>query len=159
MANIVRLDICEGKPRSFVFDEDVQNGYFLEITGKVENVFLNGVDYEAYAVELADKDSKMEDVLFHKSVENMYDERMMKQDFVLEAGKVGRGYVVTRGDIVTIPATMVNTQELNAKLALANGGKLKAVEEDDIAIAVIEAVEDIVIPGAEPQESIVIRFL
>ena len=158
MANIVRLDICEGKPRSFVMDENVENGYFLEITGKVENLFLNGVDYEAYAVKLADADSKMENVLFHKSVENMYDERMMKQDFVLEAGKVGRGYVVTRGDIVTIPATMAGTKELNAKLALGAGGKLVVAGADN-AIAVIEAVEDIVIPGAEPQKSIVIRFL
>lgn len=158
MANIVRLDICEGKPRSFVMAQDVENGYFLEIKGKAENKQLGGVDYEAYDVELADADSKIENVLFHKSVENMYDERMMKQDFVLEAGRVGRGFVVTRGDIVTIPATMADTKALNAKLALGAGGKLETAGGDN-AIAVIEAVEDIVIPGAEPQESIVIRFL
>ena len=153
MANIVRLDICEGKPRSFVMAQNVENGYFLEIIGKADNVQLDGVDYEAYKVQLADAESKIEDVLFHKSVENMYDERMMKQDFVLEAGRVGRGYVVTRGDIVTIPR--VEGVNVGDKLELGANGLL--VKGGDLAI--VEAIEYINVPEADAQESMVIRFL
>ncbi len=28
--NIVRLDIIEGKPRTFVYDKNLENGFFLE---------------------------------------------------------------------------------------------------------------------------------
>ena len=41
--NIVRLDIVDGKPRTFVADEVLENGYFLEIKGKAKNDIL-GVD-------------------------------------------------------------------------------------------------------------------
>ena len=62
MANIVRLDIVEGKPRTFVPDFAVENGYFLEIVGKAQNMF-EANDYEAYAVALADGETKRENIL------------------------------------------------------------------------------------------------
>ena len=158
MANIVRLDICEGKPRSFVMAQDVENGLFLFIEGKADNAQLEAVDYEAYKVRLAKAGDDIGLVLFHKSVENMYDEKMARQDFVLKAGQVGRGYVPTRGDIVTIPVELMNDLAVGEKLALGADGKLVGAGASN-AIAIVEAKEDIVIPGAEPQASAVIRFL
>ena len=177
MANIVRLDIMEGKPRTFIADEALENGYFLKIVGKAENDVLGGTDYEAYKVEKADADTELGDLLFHKSVENMYDERLLKKDFVLEAGKPGRGYVPTRNDIVTLPIAMCGIEivsetpdaEVGDKLFLGADGKL--AKSGTLAVAKIEAFEDIVIPmykgqfGADNayedvvQKSVVIRFI
>lgn len=170
MANIVRLDIMEGKPRTFVADQALENGYFLKIVGKANNVELGGVDYEAYKVELAGADTEVGDLLFHKSVENMYDERLMKKDFILEVGKPGRGYVPTRNDVVTIPTSLVEGEDLavNDVLYLGEGGKLTKTP-GTVKVAKVEALEDIVIPmykgqfgGAKEddvvQKSVVIRF-
>ena len=157
--NIVRLDIVEGKPRTFVADKALENGFFLEIKGKAQNAVFGAVDYEAYAVELANASTAREDLLFHASVENMYDERMLKPDFELEAGKPGRGYQLVMGDIVTIPKGDLDVSA-GDKLGLGADGKLVKGG----AFAVVEAVEDIVVPlydmGADyVQESIVIRVL
>ena len=106
--NIVRLDIVDGKPRTFVADEVLENGYFLEIKGKAKNEILGvEVDYEAYKVQKAGATTKRVDLLFHASVENQYDERKLKIDFELEAGRPGRGYMLQLGDVVTIPASLV----------------------------------------------------
>lgn len=168
MANIVRLDIVEGKPRVFVAHADVENGYFLEIVGKAENPELGVLaDYEAYKVQLATAATKRGDLLFHCSVENMYDERLMKQDFVLKKDQVGRGYQLVTGDIVTIPAEMVgatvNSGVVNGiavgdKVKLAAAGKLAKDSTGADAIGVVEAIEDLTIPEADPQASVVIRF-
>ena len=85
--NIVRLDIVDGKPRTFVADEKLENGYFLEIKGKAKNDIL-GVqsDYEAYKVQKANADTKRVNLLFHASVENQYDERKLKIE-------IGRAHV------------------------------------------------------------------
>ena len=106
--NIVRLDIVDGKPRTFVAEEALENGYFLEIKGKAKNEILGvEVDYEAYKVQKAGATTKRVDLLFHASVENQYDERKLKIDFELEAGRPGRGYMLQLGDVVTIPASLV----------------------------------------------------
>ena len=47
--NIVRLDIVDGKPRTFVADEVLENGYFLEIKGKAKNEIL-GVEEESVPI-------------------------------------------------------------------------------------------------------------
>lgn len=158
--NIVRLDIMEGKPRTFVHTTNLENGYFLEITGKVANAELSvDADYEAYSVKLATATTEIGDLLFHKSVENQYDERLLKSDFELQAGRPGRGYVPTRNDIVTIPAEMcgatvdgsslaVSGIAVGDKLKLTAGGKLakSTGTEGDIVVAKVEAIENIVIP-------------
>ena len=106
--NIVRLDIVDGKPRTFVADEVLENGYFLEIKGKAKNDILGvEADYEAYKVAKANANTKRVDLLFHASVENQYDERKLKIDFELEAGRPGRGYMLQLGDVVTIPVALV----------------------------------------------------
>ena len=146
--NIVRLDIVDGKPRTFVANEALQNGYFLKITGKAENGILGvDADYEAYKVAKANANTKRVDLLFHASVENQYDERKLKIDFELEAGRPGRGYMLQLGDVVTIPASLVTGELAVGKgLKLAEGGKLAVANEGDVIIAKVEALEDIIVP-------------
>ena len=146
--NIVRLDIVDGKPRTFVADEVLENGYFLEIKGKAKNDILGVVaDYEAYKVAKANANTKRVDLLFHASVENQYDERKLKIDFELEAGRPGRGYMLQLGDVVTIPASLVTGELAVGKgLKLAEGGKLAVAQEGDVIIAKVEALEDIIVP-------------
>ena len=146
--NIVRLDIVDGKPRTFVADEVLENGYFLEIKGKAKNDILGvEADYEAYKVAKANANTKRVDLLFHASVENQYDERKLKIDFELEAGRPGRGYMLQLGDVVTIPASLVTGELAVGKgLKLAEGGKLAVANEGDVIIARVEALEDIVVP-------------
>ena len=147
--NIVRLDIVDGKPRTFVADEVLENGYFLEIKGKAKNDILGVVaDYEAYKVAKANANTKRVDLLFHASVENQYDERKLKIDFELEAGRPGRGYMLQLGDVVTIPVALVGGDGLavGKGLKLAEGGKLAVANEGDVIIAKVEALEDIVVP-------------
>ena len=146
--NIVRLDIVEGKPRTFVAGQNLQNGYFLEIKGKAKNDILGvEADYEAYKVAKANANTKRVDLLFHASVENQYDERKLKIDFELEAGRPGRGYMLQLGDVVTIPVALVTGELAVGKgLKLAEGGKLAVANEGDVIIAKVEALEDIVVP-------------
>ena len=146
--NIVRLDIVDGKPRTFVAEENLQNGYFLEIKGKAKNEILGvEADYEAYKVQKAGATTKRVDLLFHASVENQYDERKLKIDFELEAGRPGRGYMLQLGDVVTIPASLVTGELAVGKgLKLAEGGKLAVANEGDTIIAKVEALEDIIVP-------------
>ena len=146
--NIVRLDIVDGKPRTFVADEVLENGYFLEIKGKAKNDILGvEADYEAYKVAKANANTKRVDLLFHASVENQYDERKLKIDFELEAGRPGRGYMLQLGDVVTIPVALVTGELAVGKgLKLAEGGKLAVANEGDTIIAKVEALEDIVVP-------------
>ena len=146
--NIVRLDIVDGKPRTFVADEVLENGYFLQIQGKAQNNILGvEADYEAYKVVKAGANTKRVDLLFHASVENQYDERKLKIDFELEAGRPGRGYMLQLGDVVTIPVALVTGELAVGKgLKLAEGGKLAVAQEGDEIIAKVEALEDIVVP-------------
>ena len=146
--NIVRLDIVDGKPRTFVAEEALENGYFLEIQGKAKNDILGvEADYEAYKVVKANANTKRVNLLFHASVENQYDERKLKIDFELEAGRPGRGYMLQLGDVVTIPVALVTGELAVGKgLKLAEGGKLAVAQEGDVIIAKVEALEDIVVP-------------
>ena len=146
--NIVRLDIVDGKPRTFVAEEPLENGYFLEIQGKAKNEILGvEADYEAYKVQKANANTKRVNLLFHASVENQYDERKLKIDFELEAGRPGRGYMLQLGDVVTIPASLVTGELAVGKgLKLAEGGKLAVANEGDVIIAKVEALEDIIVP-------------
>ena len=147
--NIVRLDIVDGKPRTFVAEEVLENGYFLEIKGKAKNEILGvEADYEAYKVQKANADTKRVNLLFHASVENQYDERKLKIDFELEAGRPGRGYMLQLGDVVTIPVALVEggAPQVGDMLKLTDGGMLTKDTVGDKVIAVVEALEDIVVP-------------
>ena len=153
---LIRLDIVNGNPRSFVAPADIEQGLFLEIIGKAANVELGvEADYEAYKVQLAGANTKRGQLLVHASVANQYDERLSEVDFVLKNGKVGRGYQPVMGDIITIP--VVGGVQVGDELVLAEDGKLAKGSTNPIAV--VEAIEDITIPEADPQESMVIRFL
>ena len=154
MARLIRLDIINGNPRSFVAEENLEQGLFLEIVGKAENVHLGvEADYEAYAVQKASASTERGQLMLHASVANQYDERLSEVDFVLEAGRVGRGYQPVMGDIVTIP--VVEGVAVGDKLGLGANGLLVAGGD----LVIVEALEDINIPEADPQPSMVIRFL
>lgn len=154
MAKLIRLDIINGNPRSFVAPAELEQGLFLEIIGKAENVDLGvNPDFEAYKVQLAGADTERGQLLLHASVANQYDATKGEVDFVLEEGRVGRGYQPIMGDIVTI--AKVNGVNVGDKLGLDANGLLKVGGD----LAIVEALEDINVPGAEPQASMVIRFL
>ena len=110
MAKLIRLDIINGNPRSFVAPAELEQGLFLEIVGKAENVDL-GVDpdYEAYEVELADAETERGQLLLHASVANQYDERLSEVDFVLPKGKVINFFLPRMRDYN--PAGRYQTQE------------------------------------------------
>ena len=91
--------------------------------------------------------------MLHASVANQYDERLMEADFVLKEGKIGRGYQPIMGDIVTIP--VIEGVAVGEKLGLGADGLLAKGGE----LVIVEALENINVPGAEPQASMVIRFL
>ena len=98
-------------------------------------------------------DTKRVNLLFHASVENQYDERKLKIDFELEAGRPGRGYMLQLGDVITIPVSLIQDEEpdVGDMLKLAPGGKLAKDTVGDKVIAVVEAKEDIVVPMYQGQ--------
>jgi hypothetical protein len=156
MAKLIRLDIINGNPRSFVAPAELEQGLFLEIIGKAENVDLGvNPDFEAYKVKKASASTERGQLLLHASVANQYDATKGEIDFVLEEGRVGRGYQPIMGDIVTI--AKVDGVAVGDKLALGADGLL--VKDEAGKLAIVEALEDINVPGAEPQKSMVIRFL
>lgn len=156
MAKLIRLDIINGNPRSFVAPAELEQGLFLEIIGKAENVDLGvNTDFEAYKVKKASANTERGQLLLHASVANQYDATKGEVDFVLEKGRVGRGYQPIMGDIVTI--AKVDGVAVGDKLALGADGLL--VKDEVGKLAIVEALEDINVPGAEPQKSMVIRFL
>lgn len=158
MANkrLIRLDIVNGNPRSIVCAENLEQGLFVKIVGRAANVELGvEADYEAYKVQKCAGGEARGEIMLHASVANQYDERLSEVDFELKAGRVGRAYQPVMGDIVTIPK--VDGVAVGNKLALGANGLL--VVSDSNAIAIVEAIEDITIPEADAQESMVIRFL
>ena len=158
MAKLIRLDIINGNPRSFVAPAELEQGLFLEITGKAENVDL-GVDpdYEAYEVELAGADTVRGQLLLHASVVNQYDATKGEVDFVLEKGRVGRGYQPIMGDIVTI--AKIDGVAVGDKLGLGADGLLVKNPGAGKELVIVEALEEINVPNANPQASMIIRFL
>jgi hypothetical protein len=101
MAKMVRLDKVKGYPVTFKNElGTLENGLFLELKGLAN-------DYEAYNVALAGA-TPANTVVLHASVELMYDERKLMQDFALENGAIGRGFILEKGDIVTIAESVIS---------------------------------------------------
>ena len=151
---LIRLDIVNGNPRSIVCAENLEQGLFVKIVSRAENVELGVVaDYEAYKVEKCAGGEARGEIMLHASVANQYGGRLSEVDFELKAGRVGRAYQPVMGDIVTIPR--VEGVNVGDKLGLGANGLL--VKGGDLAI--VEAIEDINVPEADAQESMVIRFL
>ena len=156
MAYIINMDRCPvPRPVSFMCEEEngLQRGLFLQVVGMAKNNhWLNDEDdFEAYKVQLASTGVEKHDLLIHTSVPNMYDERKVEQDYVLEKGQVGRGHYITTGDEYTLPVDMVAGElAVGAEVALAGDGKL-AVGADGIG-------EVVRVYNFNGQESVMIRF-
>lgn len=91
----VRLDKIKATAHleSIVANEDLVNGQFVAL-GKLQ------ADGEARLVTPSGDIN--EDLVLHVSTGLTYDDRTTELDFVLEAGKDGRGYVLESGNIVSI---------------------------------------------------------
>ena len=154
MAKIMNMDrIMNPRPVSIIAEVALERGQFVAIKGMAENnIWLVGEDdFEAYAVELANADTKVGDLLIHSTVPKMYDERLVEADFVLEAGAVGRGHYVTVGDEITIAKDLVNGEvEVGTELALAADGKLA------VGTGLAKVVK---VYNWNGQESVMIRFI
>jgi hypothetical protein len=91
----VRLDKIKPTAHieSIVASEDLVNGQFLA---------LGALQADGEAFEATPSGDQAEQLVFHASVPLTYEERTNELDFVLKAGKVGRGYVLEAGDVVSI---------------------------------------------------------
>ena len=153
---IINMDrVVNPRPVSFMCEVEngLQRGLFLQVVGMAKNNhWLNDEDdFEAYKVQLAGTGGEKHDLLIHTSVPNMYDERKVEQDYVLEKGQVGRGHYITTGDEYTLPVDMVAGElKVGAEVALAGNGKLQ-VGEDGIG-------EVVRVYNFNGQESVMIRF-
>ena len=153
---IINMDrVVNPRPVSFMCEEEngLQRGLFLQVVGMAKNNhWLNDEDdFEAYKVQLAGAGVEKHDLLIHTSVPNMYDERKVEQDYILEKGNVGRGHYITTGDEYTLPVEMVaGDLAVGAEVALAENGKLQ-VGADGIG-------EVVRIYNFNGQESVMIRF-
>lgn len=153
---IINMDrVVNPRPVSFMCEEanGLQRGLFLQVVGMAKNNhWLNNEDdFEAYKVQLAGAGVEKHDLLIHTSVPNMYDERKVEQDYVLEKGQVGRGHYITTGDEYTLPVDMVAGElAVGKEVALAGNGKLQ-VGEDGIG-------EVVRVYNFNGQESVMIRF-
>ena len=93
MAAIVRLDkIQNGHLESFKYATDLANGTVVSLASAE-----NADGTKTGAVVTLGKTT-----VLHASVPMGYDETLREQDIVLKAGEVGRGYILTVGDRITI---------------------------------------------------------
>lgn len=153
---IMNMDRCVNpKPVTFIAPIDgLERGIFVEIKGMAKNnIFLaDADDFEAYKVELASANSKVENLLIHTTVPKQYDERLDERDFVAKEGAICRGHYIQTGDEYTLPRTFVNgISAVGEEVALGADGKLTKAE--GVAIGIV--VKLYVWNG---QESAMIRF-
>ena len=153
---IMNMDRCVNpKPVTFLAPVDgLERGVFVEIKGMAKNnIFLaNADDFEAYKVELANVNTKVENLLIHTTVPKQYDERLDERDFVVSQGAICRGHYIQTGDEYTLPRVFVNgVSAVGEEVALDADGRLAKAE--GVAIGVV--VKIYVWNG---QESVMIRF-
>lgn len=91
----VRLDKIKATAHleSFVAATDLFNGQFLA---------LGALQPDGEARQATPSGDVTKQLVFHASVPLTYEERTNELDFVLKAGKEGRGYVLEAGNIVSI---------------------------------------------------------
>lgn len=107
----VRLDKIGANAHieSIVATEDLVNGQF---------VALGALQADGEAREVTPSGDQAEELVLHVSVPLTYEDRTNELDFVLKAGKVGRGYVLVQGDIVSVSFDgVVGTPAKGAKVA------------------------------------------
>lgn len=97
----VRLDKIGANAHieSIVATEDLLNGQFLA---------LGALQADGEARQATPSGDKNKALVFHASVPLTYEDHSSELDFVLKAGKVGRGYVLADGDIVSVSKEAVS---------------------------------------------------
>ena len=89
---------------SFRHSEDLENGMVVELDKL-------GADKDSFkAKDVADVNGK---VVLHSSVAFDYTETLenVEFDFRLKAGKLGRGYFLTAGDMITVDAAVLSASD------------------------------------------------
>lgn len=91
----VRLDKVKATAHieSIVASTDLLNGQFLA---------LGALQADGEARQATPSGDVSKQLVLHASVALTYEDRTNELDFVLKAGKVGRGYVLETGDIISI---------------------------------------------------------
>ncbi len=153
MATVIRLDKI-GADNHIV---NITCASALE-NGRIVAVGALNADGESYTAA-APADVTADYLVLHASVPMVYKEGEFEGDFILAAGKVGRGYVLKVGDMVTITddgitgvtvkgeyATPANTATLLAASALPGTSKLlfKVIDKttlNDSSATVLEVVK------------------
>lgn len=92
----VRLDKIKATAHieSIVCDTELVNGQFLALGER---------QLDGEATKVTASGDVAEQLVLHASVPLVYGERENELDFKLKAGKVGRGFVLETGDVISIP--------------------------------------------------------
>lgn len=106
---MIRLDKIKATAHivNFIYAEDLANGMVVAL-GDLQ---ADGETYTAAKPTNVASDR----IVLHASVPMGYEEPDLEQDFVLKAGKEGRGYILEAGDIVTIVDDNFSGEEAPAK--------------------------------------------
>lgn len=111
---IVRLDrVLNGHVDSFVYTSNLNQGEVVSL-----NPLVNDEVYDAIAPDFT------KPIVFHCSVPMTYN-NAMEEDFMLEKKTVGRGYVLSVGDVVTITNNGVSGTPSAGKLLTAQAGNVQ----------------------------------
>ncbi|WP_168898254.1 hypothetical protein [Bacillus sp. ISTL8] len=115
----VRLDKIKSNAHleSIIADVDLVNGQF---------VALGALEADGEARKVTPSGDVTKKLVFHASVPLTYWERQNELDFVLEKGKVGRGFVLEEGDVISIEKKGVSGAMAKGALVVpdANGFKV-----------------------------------
>lgn len=129
---IVRLDKVQaaynGNLESIVFGADATNGLFVHLGA------LQAGETEVHQVVAPSFATiEKEEVILHASPEVMYDPRKQSlEDFVLEAGQVGRGYHLVPGDVITLTADLFTATPTVGEYVVPDGnGSMKLTPSAD----------------------------
>lgn len=120
----VRLDKIGANAHieSIVANEDLVNGQFVK---------LGALQPDGEAREVTPSGDKTAKLVFHVSNGLVYGDRENELDYFLKAGKVGRGYVLVEGDIVSITLDGVEGEAVKGAIVdpSANGFAINELGE------------------------------
>lgn len=118
--SLCRLDKIKNSAHivSFTSATDLKNGNVVVTTG------LKAGERELYNAT-APTDVTKQIVVLHSSDPLTYDERESEDDFVLKAGKAGRGYILEVGDIITLTDDLITGETATTGVVIAVNGANK----------------------------------
>jgi hypothetical protein len=125
---VVRLDKIAGVHlESIVHTEDMTNGLFVQLGNLVDG------ETELYEVEVPQTDDDLKkEFLLHATPEVMADPRKAGlKHFVVEKGDAGRAYHLTKGDVITLTADLIDGTPVVGKYVVPQVGSLKLEASED----------------------------